>query len=264
MRSELLFFALTYTFSWSVWLAIAIGDVGASPLRNLAMGLAAAGPSVAGLLCMGRDEGRRGVRRLFTALLQWRLGAHWYALAIGGPLAVALVAIAVHRLTFGDDARFHLEATTVLLVPPALVAGLFIGPLQEELGWRGYALPRLLRRRRSLSAALVVGVPWACWHLPLYGIGDGGLERAPLALFLLSTVALSVVYTWFWVVTGGSLVIALVLHSATNTASVLLLKDARSDFGPSIVAGALTVALAALAALGLERPHAPVSADGVS
>jgi hypothetical protein len=83
----------------------------------------------------------------------------------------------------------------------------------------------------------------------------GDQERAPLAAFLVSVGALSVLYTWFSVVTDGSLLIALLLHSATNTAAVVHLKDARSDFGPVIVATVLTVVLAAVAARHLERPR---------
>lgn len=97
----------------------------------------------------------------------------------------------------------------------------------------------------------MLGVAWACWHLPLYAIAAGGQERAPLAAFLISVVALSVLYTWFWTVTSGSLVVALLLHSSTNAAAVILLRDARSDFGPSILATFLTVSLAVAAARNL-------------
>ena len=74
-----------------------------------------------------------------------------------------------------------------------------------------------------------------------------------LPVFLFSVIALSVLYTWFWAVTGGRLVVALLLHSATNVAGVLLLKDARGDFGPAIIAMALTIALAGAAARDLRR-----------
>ncbi len=221
-------------------------------LHHVAVGVAATGPSLAGVVCTARDEGRRGVRRLFASLLNWRLRERWYVLSLGGPIAVALTAVALHRLVVGDDGEFRLQTTTVLLIPPALVAGLLIGSLQEELGWRGYALPRLLGRWSSVRAALVLGVAWACWHLPLYAIDSGGQERLPLAVFLISVVAQSVLYTWFWVVTGGSLLIAILLHSATNVAGVVLLKDARSDFGPAVLAAVLTVTLAVAAARHLQ------------
>lgn len=248
MRSERLFFLLVFAFSWSIWAPIVFAGDDLSTLHHVAIGIGAAGPSVAGVLCTARDEGRRGVRKLFASLVDWRLAARWYALCLGGPLAVALAAVGLHRLAVGDDATFHLEMSTVLLSAPLLVVGLFIGPLQEELGWRGYALPRLVDRWGGVPAALVLGVPWACWHLPLYAMDAGGQERAPLVAFLISVVALSVLYAWFWTATGGSLVVALLLHSATNAAGVVLLRDARSDFGPSVIATVLTVSLAAGAA----------------
>ena len=261
MRSEPLFFLLTFAFSWSLWVPIAVIGGEPSALLAIVVGVGAAGPSLAGLLCTGRDEGWSGVRRVLRSLVDWRVGARWYALALGCPLAVALVAVAVHRLLAGNDAEFRVETSTILLVPIGLVAGLFIGSLQEELGWRGFALPRLLDRWSRRRASLVLGVAWACWHLPLYAMDAGGQERAPLAAFLVSVVALSVLYTWFWVVTGSSLLIAVLLHSATNTAAVVLLKDARSDFGPVVVATVLTVVLAAVAARHLERTRPPASAE---
>ena len=248
MRSEPLFFLLAYTLSWPVWVPVAFTGDDLSALHHLAIGIGAAGPSLAGVICTAKDEGRTGVRRLFASLVRWRLAPRWYALCLVGPLAVALTAVALHRLAVGDDAKFHLEMATLVLTPPFLVVGLFIGPLQEELGWRGYALPRLIERWSSVPAALVLGVAWACWHLPLYAIAAGGQERAPLAAFLISVVALSVLYTWFWTVTSGSLVIALLLHSSTNAAAVILLRDARSDFAPSILGTFLTVGLAVAAA----------------
>lgn len=248
VRSEPLFFVFVFAFSWSIWTPIAIAGDDLSALHHVAVGVGAAGPSLAGVLCTARDEGRRGVRKLFASLVDWRLAARWYVLCLGGPLAVALAAVGLHRLAVGHEARFHLEMSTIVLSAPFLVVGLFIGPLQEELGWRGYLLPRLIDRWGAVAAALALGVAWACWHLPLYAIDPGGQERVPLPAFLISVVAFSVLYTWFWTATSGSLVVALLLHSAANAAGVILLKGARSDFGPSIIATGLTVGLAAVAA----------------
>ena len=248
MRSEPLFFLFVFTFSWSIWVPVAFAGDDLSALHHLAVGIGAAGPSLAGVICTAKDEGRRGLRSLLASLVRWRLPARWYVLCLVGPLAVALSAVALHRLAVGNDAKFHLEMATIVLTPPLLLVGLFIGPLQEELGWRGYALPRLIDRWSSVPAALVLGVAWACWHLPLYAIDTGNQERAPLAAFLISVVALSVVYTWFWTVTSGSLLVALLFHSSTNAAGVILLRDARSDFGPFILATFLTVILAVAAA----------------
>ena len=253
VRAIWLFFVLTFVFSWSIWAAVAAASGSLTVLHHVAIGVAAAGPSLAGLLCTARVEGRLGVRNLFDSLLRWRVAPRWYVLSLGGPIAVALAAVALHRLVGGDDAQFGLRGSTILLIPPALVVGLFLGPLQEELGWRGFALRRMLERWTSIRASIVLGGVWACWHLPLYVVLPGNEARAPLPAFVVAVVALSFVYTWFWVATNGSLLVAVLLHSATNTAGAVLLRDADSDFGPLVLATVLTVALAAAAAWRLSR-----------
>ncbi len=262
MASEVLFFVIAFAFSWAIWLPVAAVEGELSLLHQFAVDVAAAGPSLAGVVCTGRDDGRSGVRRLLGSVLQWRMAARWYLLSLGGPLVVALAAVALHPIVISADARFRLEVSTVALIPPALIASILIGSLQEELGWRGFALPRLLRRWGSVRAALVLGVAWTCWHLPLYAIATGGQDRMPLPVFLVSVVGLSVLYTWFWVLTGGRLLVALLLHSATNAAGIKLLKEARSDFGPVIVATAFTIALAGAAAFHLSRIDARIPEKG--
>ena len=252
VRPLRLYLLLAFGWSWAIWIPIAVlvGDLSALHYALVAVG--AAGPSLAGVLCTAREEGRPGVRRLVASVLAWRLPARWYALAVGGPLSVALLSVAIYQLAVGDDIFSELKATTVLLLPVALVAAVFAGSLQEELGWRGYALRRLLDRCSAITAALLVGVAWAPWHLPLYGMADGQ-ERMPLAIFLVSVVALSLIYTWLWLVTGGSLLIAVVLHSSTNVASVLLAAEAQADLGPYVMAAAATVLLAALVGMRLKH-----------
>lgn len=257
VRAVRLYLLLAFGLSWAIWVPVAVLVDDLSIGHHVLVGVAATGPSLAGLLCTAREQGLAGVRGLVASLLAWRLPARWYVLAIGGPLAVALISVGAHRLAVGDDV-FELDATTVLLVPVAFVSALFVGSLQEELGWRGYALPRLLDRCTAVAAALVVGVAWALWHLPLYAIAADGQDRAPLALFLLSVVALSLIYTWLWLITNASLLIAVVLHSATNVASALLIIEAEGDLGPHVVATALIIVLAALAGVNLKRrSHAP-------
>lgn len=185
--------------------------------------------------------------------MDWRLAGSWYALCLGGPLAVALAAVALHRLAVGDDATFHLEMSMVVLSAPFLVVGLFLGPLQEELGWRGYVLPRshrsLGQRPGGPRARVSLGVlaSPSVRHRP----GGPGASAAP-GLLDLGCGAFGAVCL---VLDGHrrQLGRGLLLHSATNAVGVILLKDARSDFGPSIIATVLTVGLAAAAAYPLRH-----------
>lgn len=89
MRSEWLFFLLAYTLSWLIWVPVAFAGDDLSAPHHLAIGIGAAGPSLAGVICTAKDEARTGVRRLFASLVHWRLRARWYALFLVGPLALS-------------------------------------------------------------------------------------------------------------------------------------------------------------------------------
>ncbi len=90
------------------------------------------------------------------------------------------------------------------------------GPLGEEFGWRGFALPQIMGWRSPAAAGLVVGVFWAAWHLPTFFISTLSQSHAFIPLFLLGTVALSVVQTRLWIESDGNLALAVLLHVTTN------------------------------------------------
>lgn len=121
------------------------------------------------------------------------------------------------------------------------------GPLNEELGWRGFALPALQRQLSPRAASLVVGLFWAVWHLPLFWIPGASQEGLPLVPILAQIVALSVLFTWLYNRTRGSLLLALLFHAALNaTGAVLPLLPAATG---STQAMYLTVAATVGAAL---------------
>lgn len=127
-----------------------------------------------------------------------------------------LLAADLHIAPGGDiatsPASGHLLMTVVNL-PLVLLLG---GPLGEELGWRGFAQPVLQDRLGWRTASLVLGLVWAVWHLPLFYIDGTAQAHIPLALFLLSVVAMSVVFAWLVHRTAGSVVAALLFHTAIN------------------------------------------------
>ena len=87
----------------------------------------------------------------------------------------------------------------------------------EEIGWRGYALPRLQARHSALVASLVVGVVWAFWHVPKFLTAGGGQDDSSFWLFLVGTVATAVLFTWVFNSTGGSLLTVTLLHASLST-----------------------------------------------
>jgi membrane protease YdiL (CAAX protease family) len=154
-------------------------------------------------------------------MVQWRVGIHWYLLILFGvPLLELLGAFAVlGSVPFEDLARnWPLVFTSYL--PQALVAVVVIG-LAEETGWRGFALPRLQQWRGPLVGTSVLAMLWAGWHLP--NVLFGGWTGPSFSLWLVLTIASAFVYTWVFNNTGGSILLAALLHAAINMSSGLVL-----------------------------------------
>jgi membrane protease YdiL (CAAX protease family) len=124
--------------------------------------------------------------------------------------------------------RFGTEAWYVILAA-VVAATLFGGPLGEEIGWRGYALPRLAQRFGMARASVLLGVIWACWHLPLFFIPGIDKTGQSLPVYVLQVTALSVAMAWVYAHTSGSLLLAVLMHAAVNQSK---------DIVPSIVEGA--------------------------
>jgi membrane protease YdiL (CAAX protease family) len=172
------------------------------------------GPAIAALLVSWLALGGAGVRQLLGRLGQWKVGLRWYLSAFGIPLA-AWVMAAVVAVVFLDSPVVVALTTIDLLVftVSLLTTALIRGPLTEEIGWRGFALPRMLGTMSPLGASLALGLIWFTWHLPLL-LTD---PTRPVLPFALSVLAFSVILTWLHLATSGSLIIAVLFHAAVNT-----------------------------------------------
>lgn len=249
MPAVIAFFALTFVWTWGLWAVTSISGW-LAPGVNTALFLASAfGPSVAAILVTLVFGGGRSLRDWLGQCLKWRLGWRWYVLVLLAPPIVMLVALIVH-VAFGG------------VIPPSPVAGhVFIaiaqipliallgGPLGEEFGWRGYALPVLSARIGWRKASLVIGVIWGLWHVPLFYMANTAQADLPMALFLASTVALSVTFARLSVNTGFSVVPAILLHTAINWWSMVLPvmpKDGSTQIYSLVMALVIAIGLAAL------------------
>ena len=188
------FYLLTLAISW--------------PLGLLPPGVSIAAIAVAALI-----DGRREVGALLRRVTVWRVGVRWYLIALLGPVALLAAAASVNVLAGAQVATEGplvdwLELGKLFGVQ---VVGVFAGAW-EELGWRGYALPRLLNRFSPLTASLGIGVLWAVWHIPLFMSGE--LPWADAA----ALVVLSVLFTAVFVRTRQSVLIAFLMHAAFNAA----------------------------------------------
>ena len=237
-----IFFALAYVFTWSNWLPQALNSRGVTSIQvpGFLTLLAGYGPALAAIIVASLAHGRQGLRELFGRLFRWQVGIQWYLIALFLPVLITLLAITLNNLTGGATPDFSVAgfpfgpAETPLwqkILILLLVFTLGFDGLGEELGWRGFALPKLLERYSLLVSSLILGALWAVWHFP-YALSEGSfLSVVPLHWFFINLLAVSIIYTWIFINTNGSLLLALLFHAAGNVTSNLLpiLPPAASD-----------------------------------
>jgi membrane protease YdiL (CAAX protease family) len=178
------------------------------------------GPALAAIIVTRAIDGTTGVRQLLRRLLTWRVGWGWYVFIVLYPLALHLTVVCIRWLLGGSEPRFFtsegVPAGNPLLTLLGLVlVQILLRGLGEEPGWRGFALPKMLARWNALAASLLLGLIWALWHFHPANFA----ALLPIAIwFVLNVVATTVVYTWVFNNTGGSLLIAVLFHMTLNVA----------------------------------------------
>lgn len=222
------FFLLTFGYSWLLGLPLLLSSWQVLPLHLAGLPalllqlLAAWGPTFSALLLTGLISGKAGLRALLGRVVRWRVGIQWYLFVFCSYGLIILAALGVNTLLGGALPEgveltpwYTVPLQFVLLFPLYLFVG---GPLAEEPGWRGFALPRLLRGHSALFSSLLIGIIWACWHLPLFWVpGSGsGTGLVGFIWFFLQLsgwgILLGLVY-----INTGSLLLCVLFHAAGNT-----------------------------------------------
>ncbi len=255
------YFALTFALSWLAWVPLLFLAV-PEPLRGLLLVAGSFGPSAAALILLTKRSGWGGTRSELAPRVRWRLPWWLWVVAILGPATIILIAIAISALAGRPVVGWQDPSRLYLIIPVFAYVAILGGPLGEEIGWRGYALPRIQQGYGPVVAALLVGAVWALWHAPLFGI-DGTVQRSvPTAAFAIQIITTSVIYTWLWNRTQ-SLPLVIAFHAAFNTSVGLLpiLPDtAGSQTALWIALGMAAVVAAAL--IGVTRGQLALGAAG--
>jgi membrane protease YdiL (CAAX protease family) len=227
---------MAYAFSWIFTIPCILVDWGFLPealFRPFFVLKAFAGPSLAAYLMIRLTEGTAGIASFRRRFFQTRAGWPWYLFILLGIPALFLLGIIVQPGTLASFQGFPGRGFAGYLVYYLInfvIIFLLGGPLAEEPGWRGFALPRMERQYGPLGGALILGFIWAFWHLPDFltraqGGGPGtswGTVLTNVSIFVVMVVALSVMMTWVYNHSGGSLFIAILLHASINTAGILV------------------------------------------
>lgn len=218
------FFVVTYAFSWIFWVPNALAAQGAALPAGLAdflaspLNPAAFGPFFSAFLLTFLQQGGKGVLQLLKRGIDFRFKKTWL-------IAILLLPFVL----FGGSVWVSILAgvrsvdLSVVSNPPYALIAFFVilftaGPLQEEFGWRGYALPRLQSRLNALTSSVILGFFWWLWHLPAVFI-PGSFMTDNLVVFLALLVVItltSILFTWIYNNTKGSVLATILTHTAMN------------------------------------------------
>src|SRR5437899_11128257 len=258
------FFVMAYAISWTYVIVFLI--VWPLPDSIVTATPELLGPIVAGFVMTAVMGGRAGVRQLLRRFVMWRVREVWYLYALVAIPALYFIGVA---LVPGALGSFKAPSLTMSLLYPVffIVVLVLDVPLLEEPGWRGFVLPRLQVRWCPLCGTVILGIMWGSWHAPQYftktfAAANGGLSVSGVIVFLLAVVIFSVLITWAFNNTGGSLLIAILIHTAINftqgLTSDLFPAAAYNEVVPVAVLGtaAMIVVIATRGRLGFKRATA--------
>ena len=199
----IVFFVLAYVVAWGF---VPFGSFGAF------------GPLVSALIVIPLSRGRAGLREWAARLIHWRVRWYWYIVALGVPLAVHLATAGLTVAAGGTAGALTFSSvTTFLLVFALRLVNPTDGPLGEEPGWRGFALPGLQAHYSPLLSTTILAFLVTGWHLPLFFLEDGGLQPPVLVGGLVTTVAVTFWYAWLFNRTAGSVLLVLIAHSVEGS-----------------------------------------------
>ncbi len=223
-RPTLVFFILALGVSWAGWVPVAAEIVELKPLVFGLTVVGVLGPAVAAVLVtwLVGDSLRAWAQPIF----RWRVPLRWYVVAFSIPVIV-IATKSVAQLEFGVPLE---QPTLVEQGPPFelpliyavnLLVLFFLGGGQEEPGWRGFALPRLLQQFDAATASLLLGAVWAIWHLPLFWTAGTTQANTAFIPYATGVLALSILFTWLYRNTDHSVLLAMIFHASVNGSTLL-------------------------------------------
>lgn len=229
-KNLVLFFVIAYAYTWIIWFGLLgliklLPDV--NPWALLPFGLiGAAGPLFSSMLLTYKYEGGWTAVKAF-----WKRGVQLKTIPLWIWFAMVLVYVLQNFITgylvAPDDAE--IDYIGLALFVPIFILVYIGGPVQEEYGWRGYALDRLQTKYSALVSSIIVGVLWGFWHLPLFYISLDPHSDMNLWYFVLENVGSSMVYSWLYNQSQSNITVAILIHMANNSVSYIFTLDSAVD-----------------------------------
>ena len=225
MKQLFTYFGLTFLFSWIIWLPLyghvfGLNHLPALPFQHA---IGALGPLIASLLTTWIFLKREGIKNLIAKCIQIK-PLIYLAVALFGPFMLAFIAMVICYFINQTPINFLTLLTTKEFPQFNLLTiflyNLFFFGFGEEVGWRGFALPRLQNKMNALTASILLTLFWALWHLPLFFYRPGYITMDIAGIFgwFFSLLTGSILLNWLYNSSRGSILICAVFHSTIDIA----------------------------------------------
>jgi membrane protease YdiL (CAAX protease family) len=229
-RNILGFVAITYGISWICWLPIIKFiplNLSESPkfvIFFFVIGVYS--PTISAILCSAVIGGWPTVKALIKKYILWRVGILWYIAAILFFPLVYVLSLFSYKISFISIGS--IQYGVLPIIPVLIFVSIFLGPLGEELGWRGFLLPFLERKYGVIKGSIVIGITWTFWHAPLFWAKSGtAISGYPVTflsvtIYLLFITGASFIFTWLYSHTNGSILLSILLHLSMNASGLIV------------------------------------------
>lgn len=218
------FFIITILISWSLWItSILIGNIeghGLSGIESILGTLAAFGPFFGAIIVIKIDG--KSVINWLKQIFVWRVKIRWYLAALSIPIIILLITELVYSALGGTVSSEEMSFEILFFLIPMFIMTTTIGGGQEELGWRGFALPKLQETYTAFTASIILGTIHAIWHLPMAFMPGTFQSEGNFLLYILMGIALAVLLTWIYNNTS-SVLLPMLFHGMVNTVPFFIL-----------------------------------------
>ncbi|MGZ7050154.1 MAG: CPBP family intramembrane glutamic endopeptidase [Methanobacterium sp.] len=216
-------FLIVFTSSLAIIYAFIILFSAPAPLPSVIIISA-----IAAYIISGGMSSREGIKELLSKIYIWKVGLKWYLFVLILIPVIFLLPRFLLNIAYGFPNEFQFPGLSVILL--FVFVFLFGGPLNEEPGWRGFALPRLHNFYSPLIASIILALIWAFWHFPLHLLGfyPGGYIE-PFLIRFLTTIPLTIVITWVYIHTKSSLLLVMLIHTSENVFTNVILTPLSID-----------------------------------
>jgi membrane protease YdiL (CAAX protease family) len=242
-RNLAFFFLIAFGISW-LWSALLISGIVKVPsevafpkiipwvLADIILGF---GPTFGAFVMTATTEGKPGIKALWKHFWNHNISLKWLLITLLFYSGLRLVANLVSRILDGQAYPILSLPDPPWMVIVTFISAFIFNGLTEEFGWRGYALPRFQAKWNALTSSILLGIIWAAWHIPSFFVQGRPLYHANFWVWAPNIILLSIIYTWIFNNTKGSVLAAALFHAMTNT-SIIMLPSIKNYYGVLVLA----------------------------